>query len=226
MTPSTYNYKHFSPDDYHFGNFEGLSAGDQYQDATVYTMDGRSVQLSDYLKDKPLVLETGSMTCPMYAQSVPPMKKLIEKYPELDFVLLYVREAHPGERRSAHHNQQEKIDAAKKSGRNHQEERVTLIDDVSGSAHTCYGAMPNSIYVIDTDGTILFRSIWNNAPEIEDVLGPIAQGQQVVSRDLTPVPPFSIGALRTLLMGGLVALWDFAMSLPRLIANHKKVGTM
>ncbi|MEO1668550.1 MAG: deiodinase-like protein [Chloroflexota bacterium] len=226
MTQLAYNYRHFSPEDYHFESFEGLASGDRYQDATVYTMDGRSVRLSDYLKDKPLVLETGSMTCPMYAQSVPPMKKLIEKYPQLDFVLLYVREAHPGERLSAHQNQQEKLIAAKKSEKSHKEDRVTLVDDVRGSAHKFYGAMPNSIYVIDPDGTILYRSIWNNAPEIEAVLGQIAQGQQVISRDLNPVPPFSIGAIRTLLMGGFVALWDFAIGLPRLIANHKEVGNM
>ncbi|NJN15435.1 MAG: redoxin domain-containing protein [Oscillochloris sp.] len=221
-----YNYTHFSPNDYHFEHFTGLAAGDHFQDARVYTLDGQPVHLSDYLRDKPLVLETGSLTCPMYAQSLPGMQALIDQYPELDFVLLYVREAHPGERQHAHRDQADKLSAAQRSATAYQEHRVTLVDDVDGAAHTLYGAMPNSIYVIAPDGTILFRSIWNNPPEIAAALGQIAHGHRVASRDFKPIPPFAIGAVRTLLRGGLVALWDLAVGLPRLVFNHKKVGNL
>lgn len=221
-----YNYHHFSPDDYNFAHFRGLAAGDRFQDALVYTLDGQPVHLADYLRDKPLVLETGSLTCPMYAQSVPGMKELMRTYPELDYVLLYVREAHPGERQQAHRNQAEKLSAARRSASAYRDQRVTLVDDIDGAAHTLYGAMPNAIYVIAPDGTILFRSIWNNTPQIAAVLDQIAHGRTVASRDFKAVPPFSIGAIRTLLRGGVVALWDFAVGLPRLVSNHKKVGNM
>jgi hypothetical protein len=224
--PRSYGYQRFTPAEYDFTEDLGLKAGDTYRDVPLRTLSGEEVRLSDYLQDKPLVLETGSMTCPMYAQSVPPMRTLAETYPELDFVLLYVREAHPGELQPQHRTQDAKIEAACKTRRRYRETRDILVDDVEGSAHRFYGSMPNSIYVIAPDGEILFRSIWNNALEMEAILGDVARGQPVASRELKAVPPFSLRAVRTLLMGGAVALWDFARGLPRLVSNHKKVGNM
>ncbi|MDX8354109.1 deiodinase-like protein [Cognatiyoonia sp. IB215182] len=226
MTTKTYGYRRFTPEEYDFTVDEGLKAGDIYKDATLQTLDGATVQLSDYLRDKPLVLETGSMTCPMYAQSVPPMMQPIEKYPGLDHVLLYVREAHPGELQPQHRTEADKITAAQKTKRRYRDGRTILVDDVNGSAHRFYGTMPNSIFVIAPDGKILFRSIWNNANEMDAILGAIARGEPVQSRELKAVPPFSFRAVLTLLMGGIVAVWDFVRGLHQLVANHKKVGNM
>lgn len=226
MTATTYGYRRFTPEDYDFTVDEGLQTGDTYKDAPLQTLDGKTVHLSDYLRNKPLVLETGSMTCPMYAQSVPPMMKLIEKYPQLDHVLMYVREAHPGELQPQHRSEAEKIKAAKKTKRRYRDGRTILVDDIDGSAHRHYGTMPNSIFVIAPDGKILFRSIWNNADEMDAILGAVAKGEPVQSRELKAVPPFSLRAVGTLFMGGIVAVWDFVRGLHRLVGNHKKVGNM
>lgn len=224
---ATYNYKRFTPEEYHFETDTGLMAGDQYQDAELFTLSGEKVRLSDYLKDKPLVLETGSMTCPMYAQSVPPMQKLIAKYPELDHLLLYVREAHPGERQPQHRSQSEKIVAAQRTQqRYHEDNRQIVVDGIHGEAHAFYGSMPNSVFIIAPDGKILFRSIWNNTNQLDAILGTLAKGEAIVSREMKAVPPFSFRGARTLFYGGIVALWDFVRGLPRLVANHKKVGNM
>lgn len=221
-----YNYQRFTPQEYHFEVFEGLTAEDNFKDAKVFTLEGEEVLLSEYLNDKPLVLETGSMTCPMYAQSVPPMRKFEQQFPELDFVLLYVREAHPGEKVPAHDTLQSKIGAAHLSRDHYQDNRVTLVDGIEGEAHKLYGAMPNSIYVIAPTGEILFHSIWNNANKIEGFLDKTVKGIRYQSEELKAVPPFSIQSIKTLLLGGYVALWDFVRGLPRLVANHKKVGNM
>lgn len=221
-----YGYDHFTPEQYDFTVDEGLQAGEPYQDVALHTLDGEVVRLSDILGDRPLVLETGSLTCPMYAQSVPPMMTLMEQYPELDHLLLYVREAHPGERQPQHRTLEDKVEAARLTQERYRDRRTIVVDDVDGSAHHFYGSMPNSIFVIDPDGTILFRSIWNNAPEMEAVLASVAHGEPVESRELKAVPPFSLGAVRTLLMGGVVALWDFVRGLPRLVGNHRRVGNM
>lgn len=227
MTNRDYGYTRFTPEEYDFTEDTGLMAGDQFQDAEVYTLSGAKMKLSDFLKDKPLVLETGSMTCPMYAQSVPHMKKLVAKFPELDHLLLYVREAHPGERQPQHASLDDKIRAAcKTKKRYHENNRPILVDDIDGAAHRYYGTMPNSIYIIAPDGRILFRSIWNNSHDIEAILSKVAAGEEIVSRELKAVPPFSFRGARTLFYGGVVALWDFARGLPRLVANHKKVGNM
>lgn len=74
-----YNYQHFDPKDYDFIHFKGPKAGEKYVDFKATTLEGKIVSLSDYL-DKPIVLDTGSITCPMYALQV--------EYPNVHFLLL------------------------------------------------------------------------------------------------------------------------------------------
>lgn len=225
--PRPYGYSRFTPEEYDFTEDTGLMVGQTFLDFDLHTLDGTPARLSDYLRHKPLVLETGSMTCPMYAQSVPPMQALIRKYPQLDHVLLYVREAHPGERQPQHASLDAKLGAARTScARYHEENRPVLVDTLDGAAHQAYGSMPNSVFIIAPDGTILFRSLWNNAAEMDMILGMVARGEAPPSRELKAVPPFSYRGARTLFYGGVVAIWDFVRGLPRLIANHRKVGNM
>lgn len=221
-----YNYPRFTPEEYDFTVDEALQAGDMYHDAALLTLSGKSVRLSGYLKDRPLVLETGSMTCPMYAQSVPPMMELIKKYPELDHVLLYVREAHPGEMLRQHPSAKDKISAAIKVKKVYGDTREILVDDIHGSAHNWYGNMPNSIFVIAPDGKIIFRSIWNNTNQIDEIFRAISRGEAIESRELKAIPPFSLRGIRTLFRGGFIAFWDFITGLPKLVANHRAVGNM
>lgn len=221
----TYNYRRFTPEEYAFEEFTGLDAGDQYADAELLMLDGAKARLSDFL-DKPLVLETGSMTCPMYAQSAPPMQAMAERFPDLNFVVLYVREAHPGEPTPQHKTQEAKLDAATRSASRHHEGRITLVDDIDGVAHKAYGAMPNSIYVIDTDGTILYRSIWNNTDHIGDILAGIVARKQVPPQELKAKPPLNLSAARVLFHGGFIAVFDFVWGLRKLVRNHLKVGNM
>jgi hypothetical protein len=119
VTDPTYNYRRFTPEEYEFAEFTGLSAGDRFVDADLHRLDGGTARLSDFL-DKPLVLETGSMTCPMYAQSAPPMQDMVTRFPDLNFVVLYVREAHPGERTPQHASQTATVDTAIRSRARHQ----------------------------------------------------------------------------------------------------------
>jgi len=221
-----YNYKRFRSDVMDLGVFDGPDVGDRYRDAELQTLEGDTVLLSSLIHDKPLVLELGSMTCPMYGKSVPPMQKLATKYPELNFAVMYVREAHPGERVPAHGTLADKANAARKSCDYHGEHRMVLIDDLDGTAHSLYGSMFNSIFVIGMAGTILFRSIWNNAEDLDDVLGRLVRQEKIDTGDLKPKPPFTVGSMRTLLAGGFVSLYDFFISLASLIGKHRQHGNM
>jgi hypothetical protein len=166
------------------------------------------------------------MTCPMYAQSAAPMQDMVTRFPELNFVVLYVREAHPGERAPQRTSQTAKVDTAIRSRSRHHEGRVTLVDTLDGAAHKAYGAMPNSIFVIDTDGTVLYRSIWNNTDKIGDILSQISARVSVAPEELKAKPPLNFKAITVLLGGGLVATFDFVWGLRKLIAKHVKVGNM
>ena len=222
-----YNYPRFRSEFYDFEAFEASEEGERFRDATLWTLEGERVRLSDYLRDKPLVLETGSITCPMYAASAGPMQEIAAKYAnDLDFVLMYVREAHPGERTKAHSDLEAKIATAKRSAAHHGDRRTTLVDDPQGNAHRLWGAMPNSVFVIAPDGTVVYRTMWNNTDKLDPILGEIARGGRVEPNDLKPVPPFSMHATRTLLIGGWKALWDFYAGIVGLVGKHRKRGTM
>ena len=54
-----YNYTRFKTSNYDYEKFPGPKAGDKMIDFELHTMEGQSVNLSDY-NGKWLVLETGS----------------------------------------------------------------------------------------------------------------------------------------------------------------------
>ena len=97
-----YNNEHFGVKEYDWDVFAGPSAGEQYVDATLEDLEtGESVKLSDFA-GKWVVIETGSSTCSMYTKNIPDMKRIQDAFPDVVFLLIYVREAHPGERLHQH----------------------------------------------------------------------------------------------------------------------------
>lgn len=222
---ANYNYTHFKATYYDFKNFIGPKAGEKYFDFKAKTLDGREVSLSNFL-DKPIVLDTGSITCPMYANSKSPMIELQEEYPNIHFLLLYVREAHPGGRTNGITSMKEKMANAKAMLKLYKEKRTILVDDLEGTAHQLYGAMPNMTYVIDTDGTVKFRANWTNVEALKKVLAKIELGY-IETQDYYPVvKPSIFTAIRTLMVGGFRALYEFLVNLPQLIRQHKEVDAM
>lgn len=216
---SAYNYQHFNPKDYNFKEFKGPKAGEKFIDFEAQTLDGKTILLSDYL-DKPIVLNTGSITCPMYANTQEPMNALQQQYPEIHFLLLYVREAHPGGRTKRISSIEEKIANAKRTPELYPEKRVILVDTLDGFAHKLYGSMPNMTYVIGTDGIVKFRANWTNIDALKNALLHI---DHIETKDYYKVvkPPIH-KAIRTLLIGGISALFEFLIGLPQLLRQHKE----
>ena len=217
-----YNYEHFNPKDYNFTEFIGPKAGEPYIDFQATTLEGKHVSLSEYL-DKPIVLDTGSITCPIYASTTKAMNALQTRYPEVHFLLLYIREAHPGSRTGAHKSMQEKIEHAKAMVGLYGEKREILVDDLEGTAHRLYGSMPNMTYVIGTNGLVKFRANWTNVEALEKVLETI-EDESIETQDFYDLKkPNPFVAIRTLLIGGFDALIEFLVSLPQLLRQHKEV---
>lgn len=209
-----YNYSHFKPEDYTHDRFDAPNMGEPAPNFTAYTPEGEMVKLSDYF-GVPLVLEMGSMTCPVFVGVMPRMKKLSEEFPQVRFLVLYVREAHPGEKRGVHRSNDEKLERAKECKAMHNDPRTVLVDDVSGSAHTTYGLFPNSVYIIDADGIIFWRAKWNHPKELRENLHLLSEGKSAKEEPTSELP----GALNpsAFLKGGKVALWDFIKGFPKLI---------
>ena len=68
----SYAYPRFKMSNYELGYFPGPKAGETVNyDYTLTDLDGKEGSLSDY-KRKWLVIESGSLTCPMYVKNVKP----------------------------------------------------------------------------------------------------------------------------------------------------------
>ena len=83
-------------------------------------------------------------------------------------------------------------------------------------AHQALGGYPNSVFIINKKGCVLWFTDWNNPKAVERALAQISIGQPAVAKALfKPVPPWV--ALRTLFRGGKGATSDFFRGLPMLI---------
>ena len=86
------------------------------------------------------------------------------------FLFVYTREAHPGEHYGPHRSIEQKLAHAQAFKERGQVERPILVDDLVGTGHKLYGALPNMTYMIGRSGRVLFRSDWTDPPTIELVL--------------------------------------------------------
>ncbi|MDE0539392.1 MAG: redoxin domain-containing protein [Rhodospirillales bacterium] len=223
--PMVYNNAHFTVKHYDWDVFAGPSAGEPYVDAALTDLEtGEPVRLSDF-SGKWVVIETGSSTCSMYTKNIPDMKAIQNDHPDVVFLLIYVREAHPGERLGPHQDFDEKVEAARLVKPRYNEHRRVLVDDVEGSFHKQYGMMPNILYVIRPDGTIHYRCNWATADDLRTAL---EQRDQLHTYENADVKKLKAArglytTVRTMWTGGFVALYDFVKASPGMAQRHLKV---
>lgn len=214
-----YNYGTFRARDYVFDDFPGPGLGETAPEVTVETLDGARVPLVPAGRG-PLVVESGSLSCPVFVGQLRAMHALRARHPEARFVVLYTREAHPGERIPPHAAPGEKRLLAHRLVAEEGETREVLVDDVEGTAHRALGAFPNFVYVFDADRRVAFRSLWNDPRAVDDALGRLARGERTPEPASTPLPPPPWVAFRVLRRAGWRALAQFAVAIPQLLAKR------
>ena len=215
-----YNYANFGLDDRTMDRLGGVCVGEPAPDFTATRIDGTEVALSDY-RGNPVVLETGSVTCPMYAGRIETMNAMAYRFPEVTFLVLYVREAHPGERIGPHRSCADKVANARLAVAEDGEGRTILVDDQLGTAHYLYGAMPNTVHLIDPQGTVVFRAMWNDPDAVANALRLMRAGQNPGSVPARFRPAGVPTLLRVLHRAGRQALWDFAKVSGKLVWAHR-----
>ncbi len=217
--PKPYNYDRFDAVEFGDLKFPGPKPGEQMIDFSVRDLQGRAVKLSDFA-GRTIVLETGSCTCPAYAGRIAEMDALTKQYPDALFIVLYVREAHPGERRPGHRTNGEKLQRAASLRDLHQEQRLLLVDDVEGHAHKIFGGLPNLVYVIDPANKVIFRSDWNHPAKVAEAMQALPT-QIPILRDHYEIAPMSpLVALRALYAGGWLAMLDLVRQFPSMLHMH------
>lgn len=101
---------------------------------------------------------------------VSPLTQLYQRYRDRDFQIfvVYTREAHPGENYPHHDSYEQKLAHARKLRELDKVDEIPiLVDDIGGATHTAYGQLPNMVYLIDRDGTVVYKSDWTDAQEID-----------------------------------------------------------
>jgi iodothyronine deiodinase-like protein len=182
----SYNYEHFSRNLLvDMKKLSGPEPGDVAPDFALRTVDGDKLSLSDFEEHKNVLLAFGSATCPLTLSSIGGLNHLYEKYrgDELEFLFVYIREAHPGEELPAHESMVDKFRAAQLF---RDEEGVTmpvLVDDLRGSVHRKYGKLPNPSYLIDKSGRIAFRCLYAQPAVLEKAINELLEFQTRTGKD-------------------------------------------
>lgn len=222
----TYNYEHFTRDLLKSLKKEnGPEPGEVAPDFTLRTVDGDKVSLSDFEEHKNVVLTFGSATCPMTLGSIGGLNRLYEKYrgDDVEFLFVYIREAHPGEDLPSHRSMEDKFRAAQLFRDEEDLKMPVPIDDLRGSVHRKYDRLPNPSYLIDKSGRIAFRSLYAQPDVLDNAVSELLTFQQRTGKDHSVVAggenrrmPRSFPLLytyRALKRGGRQAILNFKEAL-------------
>jgi alkyl hydroperoxide reductase subunit AhpC len=233
----SYNYEHFSPElfrELERARFSGPLAGEKAPDFKATTLEGTKVRLSDYRGGKNVLLVFGSATCPMTAASITALGELYDLVggEEIEFLFVYVREAHPGERLPAHDSETKKEAAARLLREEENIEMPIVVDDLAGSIHRKYSRLPNPAFLIDKAGRVAFRSMWANPEELAAAIEELLEKQRAHGTDHAvvrggeglsmPVSYAMLSSFRALERGGRIAVADFREAVGGLQAQSRE----
>ncbi len=150
----------------------GPSLGENAPDFTLKTNDGaREIQLSKLIGGKPVVLVFGNFTCGPFRSSAGDVEKLQRLYGDrAEFVMVYVREAHPTDGWSMDSNDrvgvslpqprtyEERVAVAQTCGQRLDLGFPMVVDSMSDEVGARYSGMPSRLYLIDQEGKIAYKS--------------------------------------------------------------------
>ncbi len=206
----------------------GPKPGERAPDFEARTLEGDIVRLSDFRGEKNVALTFGSATCPMTSGSIAGMNDLYDRYhgDDVEFLFVYVREAHPGDELPAHETMDDKVAAAELLREEEEIEMPIMVDDLRGTIHRKYGKLPNPTFLIDKSGRIAFRALWTQSAVVREALDELLERQEERGVDHAIVRggedvafPARYGLLhahRALQRGGRKSITDFeqAMGMP------------
>jgi hypothetical protein len=143
------------------------------------TTDGGRIDNEELRRGgRPMLLVFGSLTCPVTESAGDGLRELHSRYGDrFRFVLVNVREAHPGATTPQPGTFAEKFDHAVALREHHRLPFEVAVDDIDGTLHRQFGPRPSSAYVVASSGEILFRAHWSNVTDaIDGALAAVASG--------------------------------------------------
>ncbi len=160
----------------------GPQPGDKAPDVKIIETNGRAFSPSLY-KGHVLVLEFGSMSCPVFRQHVQEMEKLkAADSARAFFMIVYTRENFPAGDNNVERNRDEGVSIApattlderkQQALETQQELRITIpmaVDAMDDSVSKAFGTFPNGTVVIGKDGNIAARQQWTNPDTLKQMI--------------------------------------------------------
>ena len=145
-------------------------------------VDGDRLRSADLATSgRPLLLAFGSRTCPVTESSMAGLIDLYERYGKsIRFVMVQVREAHPGASIPQPRTMEQKRTHAMDLRAQSRLPFEVAVDDLEGGLHLTLGSRPNSLFVVSSQGTILLSAQWANET------GAIGQGLSAIVSGVRP----------------------------------------
>ena len=153
--------------------------GDRVPDFDLPTLGGGRFRSTDLGETGPALLIFGSSTCPVTDSAAPGLNELHARFGDrVRFVMVNVREAHPGKAVPQPKALDEKTAHAEQLRDLHGFEFEVAVGDIDGTLHRALSPKPNSAYILGKDGTILFRAQWaNDTKALAQALEAIVAGE-------------------------------------------------
>lgn len=181
--PYRYNHPRLFPDvinDMFMGK-DDLGPGHRLNPPGLTLLDGLCIDSWRSADARPTLIIFGSRTCPVTISAAPGLVRLHERYgEEVRFLLVYVREAHPGGSIPQPRTLEQKRRHAAALKEELRLPFEVAVDDIDGGLHRQLGARPNSAYIVDAGGVIVFRAQWANVGEpLERALAALVDGGSI-----------------------------------------------
>ncbi len=166
--------------------------GDTVSDFKLKDIEGDEISLYKLLKEKPVMLEFGSYTCPVFRQSVPRTETIYKKYKDkINFLLVYVIEAHPAASKSPYrgdewtmmYSEDKKGNPVKQPQTYEERNNLALkcikdakltipvvVDKMDNTVWEKFGPAPNLAYFIGMDKKVVTAHEWYNVSKLETTI--------------------------------------------------------
>lgn len=173
------------------------------------TLDGKPAKLADY-KGKPILLQFGSITEPVFRNKSAAMEKLAADFADkAHFLIIYAEESHPGDTEAALQiNNDEGFAIARPQKL---EERIKLarlavdkltlknqtmlVDAWNNTSAKRYNDLPNMLFLIDKDGNLATGWPWADPKKARLALEALLAGKPIPAEAHGPRKQDAIAAL-------------------------------
>jgi hypothetical protein len=167
----------------------------------------------------------------MTASAGPVLRKLHLTFGDrVEFLTVYVREAHPGDTIPQPKTSSWKLHHARMLKQRDKHRWTVAVDDVEGTFHRSMDAQPNAVYLIDSQGMVYFRALCgNDEASLRRALGALTTGQPAPAESGVCLPALlqAVGETdRVLRMAGPKASRDLRAASPSIWAVAMLAGRL